>query len=318
MTTRKVYSLKKVNKPFICEKCGQGFKQQDHLDKHLARVNPCNATYECKRCHMAFKSNSILKRHINRKTSCTIEEVPVVTADNEENRCYMCNKTFSTKSSLRRHQKNSCNTNNPQNMNKMIELLLEKERKIAKLEVENNMLKTASPQTIINNNTVNQTFNNNLYMNVTICSFGNEDLSRLDPEKVMNLLKNHADEFVPKMIEQVHANPDIPEYHNVFYDPKREKAIVFAPISDNEKSWKIRDFKEVSDELTQKIREYIRPGASHYFDTASQAKDYDTSNSISKIAYQTNWATDEIIEKNQNVLTKVSKNKSFLELVDVE
>ena len=179
------------------------------------------------------------------------------------------------------------------------------------------MLKAASPQTIINN-TLNQTINNNLYMNVTICSFGNEDLSRLDVEKVMNLLKNHADEFVPKMIEQVHANPDIPEYHNVFYDPKKDKAIVFAPISDNEKSWKVKDFREVSDELTQKIREYIRPGASPYFDIAMKARDTETSNGIIKIANQTNWATDEIIEKNQNVLTQVTKNKSFLELVDVE
>ena len=33
---------------------------------------------------------------------------------------------------------------------------------------------------------------------------------------------------------------------NVFYDPEREKAIVFAPISDTEMSWQSRDFREIS------------------------------------------------------------------------
>ena len=52
------------------------------------------------------------------------------------------------------------------------------------------------------------------------------------------------------MIEHVHANPDHPEFHNVFYDPVREKAIVFAPISDTEMSWQSREFCEVSADLT--------------------------------------------------------------------
>ena len=154
-------------------------------------------------------------------------------------------------------------------------------------------------------------------MNVTICSFGNEDLSKLDSKKVMELLKYHAKDFVPKMIEHVHANPELPEFHNVFYDPEHGKAIVFTPISDNEQSWKMRDFAEVSAELTAKIKEYVRPGLGPYFDMAMKVRDTETGNAIIRIVNEVDWNTDEFLGKNMEVLMEVKKNNGFLELVDI-
>ena len=80
--------MKKQEKEFICEKCGRRFKQQDHLNKHLNRVNACDE------CGNSFNSSSILKRHLSRKSPCTVEKILVV--KNEENKCHLCDKTFSS------------------------------------------------------------------------------------------------------------------------------------------------------------------------------------------------------------------------------
>ena len=319
MTERKVYKLKKVDKPFVCSKCNNGFKQKEHLEKHLNRVNACDATYICNKCGKSFDSDSILKRHLNRKTPCSIEEIPVITNNNEENRCHLCNKTFATASSLKRHQKNVCNTSNPQISQQIINLLLEKdqqrderEKKLLEIIEKNGLSST------INNNTTNITnVQQNIYMNVTICCFGDEDLSRLDKNKVMELLKNHEKDFMSKMIEYIHANPDMPELHNVFYDPIKNKAIVFAPISENEKSWQSCDFKIASEKMTQQIKEHVMPGNGPYFDMAMKEKDYDTSNAIIRIAKHTNWNTPETLEQNRNVLSKLINDKNFRNLVEL-
>ena len=85
----------------------------------------------------------------------------------------------------------------------------------------------------------------NNYVNVTICSFGNEDFSKLNADKVMQLLRGLVKDFMSKMIEYIHT--DHPELHNVFYDPIK-KAIVFTRVSENEMSWQTKDFREVSDD----------------------------------------------------------------------
>ena len=69
-------------------------------------------------------------------------------------------------------------------------------------------------QTTPVDNSTNITVNNiqqNMYVHVPICSFGNEDLSRLDSDKVMNLLKGQVKDFLPNMVKHVHSNPDHPE-----------------------------------------------------------------------------------------------------------
>lgn len=154
-------------------------------------------------------------------------------------------------------------------------------------------------------------------MNVTFCSFGNEGFSKLDTEKVMDLLRGQVKDFMSKMIEYIHASSDHPEYHNVFYDPIRKKAIVLVQISDTEMSWQTRDFREVSDILTDKLKDHIAPGNGPYFDMAMKVKDYDTSNNIINIAKHINWKTNESVEMNQNSLSKLAKNQTFMERVKV-
>lgn len=307
MTERKVYKLKKADKPFICNKCNKGFVEDRYLQQHLKRKTPCNKEHICSKCNKVFESGKLLLRHLNRKTPCALEEIPVITNDNIENKCRMCGKEFSTASNLKRHQKDVCNASNTKVIKQLMDRITQLESQIS-----------GTPQTVINGDVNIQNNIQNTYVNVTICSFGDEDLSKLDKNKVMHFIKNNEKDFMPKMIEHVHANPDMPEHHNVFYDPVRNKAIVYASISESEKSWQAHDFEEVLKQITKKIKTYMKPGHSPYFDMAMKDKDYDTSNIIIRIADQTDWNTDEVFERAKTCLGQMSKNKDLMNIVTIE
>ena len=301
-------------KKLKCENCGKKFEQERYLRQHKNKRTPCTKKFVCTKCDKQFPTSSKLQAHKNRKNPCVPNEIPVIKGDNEENRCQFCNKTYSNAYSLKRHQNESCDTN--KNMQVLLKKIEEQEEKIALLK-ENALLReqlSQQSQTIINN-TMNIHQNN--YVNVTICSFGSEDFNKLDASKVMQLLRGQVKDFMSKMIEYIHANPDHPERHNVFYDPVRKKAIVLVPISDTEMSWQTRDFREVSDILTDKIKDHVAPGNGPYFDLAMKDKDYDTSNNIINIAKHTNWKTDEFVQMNQHSLTTLTKNPSFMNQVKV-
>jgi hypothetical protein len=273
--------------------------------------------HACQKCEKTFRDAYELRRHLKRKTPCVPSSVPVVKNGNPDNVCKFCGKSYASIYSLRRHQRN-CNMATDQQL--MMKIVLQQDEKIAELEAK--LAEVSSSvvpvsQTVINNNvTVNQV-QQNLYVNVTICSFGKEDLSKLDTNKVMTLLKGQVKDFMPRMIEHVHANPDHPEYHNVFYDPERQKAIVFAPISDTEMSWTAQDFSEISKRITEKIKEHIRPGAGPYFDDAMKLKDTETANKIIQIANEVKYDSPEALEEQKGSLTQVTKNQGFLEQVTV-
>ena len=135
---KKVYKQKNVEKPFVCTKCNKGFKQQEHLNKHLNRVNACDATYECDKCGNTFNSGSLLKRHLSRKTPCVVEElqeIPIITNDNVENRCNVCNKKFASAYSLKRHQNTGCNVaSNPQTMIHLMESVISLQKQVLALQ----------------------------------------------------------------------------------------------------------------------------------------------------------------------------------------
>lgn len=308
---------KKITKTYVCERCTRSFISDQYLQIHLKKTIPCDKKNICSKCKKEFSAPSKLRSHQNRKNACVPDEVPVITDDNTENKCHLCNKTFSTKYSLQRHF-GVCPMKN--NQNALITLLIqrqEEDRALLRKVVEK--IDDQPIQQITNNNTLNIT--NNTYVNVKICSFGNEDLTKLDTNEVMELLRNQIgdiEDFIPKMIEYVHANPKYPERHNIFYDPKRGKAIVFVPISETEMSWQMCEFNEAVSQLTKRIKDHMHPLNGPYYNLAAKEKDYDTANKISETVYNTNWMKPELLEKSKTSLTKLSKNKEFMNLVEID
>ena len=297
---------------YICKKCQKSFTSQRYLKQHQNKKIPCDKIHRCNKCDNVFNTAYILRKHMERKTPCAPDLVPVIKGNNKENKCHMCGKTYSSKSNLKKHQKKCSVKDNPDLLQRLLEEQIRSNELMSKM-LENRIGLPSVTNNNNNNIIVNNT-QNNIYMNVTINCFGTEDLSRLDTEKVLKLVKNHAGDFIPRMIEYVHANPDIPEYHNVFFDKEKGKAIVYGPVSDNERSWQSKNIKEISDQLTDKIQHHMHPTVGPYFNHVMQYKDSETANKIISLA-NGNLKTEELLEKNKDVLTIVTKNDHFIELV---
>ena len=169
-------------------------------------------------------------------------------------------------------------------------------------------------QTNINNN--NLTVNQNLYVNVTICNFGSEDLSRLNPLEVIELLRGRVEDFMTRMIEHIHANPKYPEFHNVFFDPNRKKALVYGKRPDNKSTWLFGDIEQISRQITEKIKDHVHPLNGPYFNMLAQSKDIETANKIPQILCA-NWNTPKVVEETIESLTKVTKNEGFMDQVTI-
>ena len=300
------------NETKTCVKCQKTFSSNRYLQQHL-NSDSCQKSHICEKCNKSFSSAANLRTHLRRKNPCIPNKVPVINTSSDENKCMYCGKCYSSTYNLKRHMNGCPMKNNQSAMFKMIETLVSD---VKELKEENKILRQQNLSTQqINNVTINNNnIQNNLYLNVTICSFGNEDLTKLDTQKVLNLLKNHVKDFMPKMIEHIHANPDYPEFHNVFYDPKQEKALVFAPISETEMSWQTRDFNEISRNITNRIKNHIHPTVGSYY---NQANDNETRNNISKILYNEKWETPEILEENKISLSKLMESDEFKKMVNM-
>lgn len=157
--------------------------------------------FGCSACGYVSKQKEHVNNHINKKNSCGIGEKIIVEIPIEI-KCKYCNKNFSTSRNLSRHEKTSCK-NKDVNMQKEIEELKEK---IKQLEKEKNM-------TINDNRTTNNTYN--------IIIVNNYEETKLDKisDNIYNNIINDSDEpyhIIPRLIKEIHFNPDIPENHNIY------------------------------------------------------------------------------------------------------
>ena len=148
--------------------------------------------FACSVCHYTSSQKQHIIKHTNRKKSCgignkEIVEIPI------EIECEFCDKKFSSKKYLQEHLKHAC---------KYKDIAKDEEIKRLKKELNN------SKQITINNN-------NNII--IIVNNYENTDLSKLT-DKIFNKLIKNTDEpyqIIPKLIQEIHFNPDIPENHNI-------------------------------------------------------------------------------------------------------
>lgn len=158
--------------------------------------------------------------------------------------CDFCDKEFRKRHHLNYHERNKvclkhvclCGESFPtKNSKNLHENSLECQKKLSSLETEVVSLKAKletleeHPQTINNqSNVTTNTINQNIVF--PVC-FGKEDINRV-LEKVPNLFQELLKE--PKkslnhLIYNIHCNPELPEYHNVFISNMNKP---YAYISD--------------------------------------------------------------------------------------
>lgn len=173
-------------------------------------------------------------------------------------------------------------------------------------------------QTNTLNNNNNMTQNNNIYVNIDTCDFGNEDLSKLDKMEVLRIIQNHdTKEFIPKMIEYLHTNPQFPEYHNIYYDEQKDKVLVF-----NSDQWIEMDLMGISEQLGSRFIKFISPAeGSTIINSANLLEnntDSDCQNKLLEIVVDYSNKTidmNELAEMNRVVLSRVLLSPNFKEKI---
>ena len=114
------------------------------------------------------------------------------------------------------------------------------ELKIKELEEKIN---NTNVKNIYNYNTMNTTNNiiNNTF-NITINTFGNEDLVKLTQKEILNII-NKCYMALPSMVKKIHI--DIPENRNVYIPNKKEP---YALVYDNQ-DWRLINIDEIVDKM---------------------------------------------------------------------
>ena len=116
--------------------------------------------------------------------------------------CEYCQKTFSTKPILRRHELHRCKKRYDNNLNTIVKRMV-KEKETLYKQIE--MLIEKAGDTTTNNNITN---------NIQINGFGSEDTSYIT-EKMLDGLLIYPGTMVPNLVALTHFNKDHPENKNL-------------------------------------------------------------------------------------------------------
>lgn len=157
--------------------------------------------FACSICAYTSNKKENVIKHFNRRKSCgagvkEIVEIPV------EIKCHYCNKDFSSVANLKYHIKNNCkhkDSAKDKEIKELKEQLKESREKVRELEKR---------PTVVNNT----------YNTLVINNYCDTSLNKLQ-DKDINRIIEDSDEphnIIPRLIKEVHFNPDIPENHNIY------------------------------------------------------------------------------------------------------
>ena len=179
---------------------------------------------------------------------------PKITQNNPKSFfCSYCSKEFSRNWHLKRHM-NSCKM--VKNEIDELKRTHEKEKKelveVMKTEmketVENLIIKMSNSGLIGNttNNDNSQSYNSNntIHNTININNYGCENMNYLNKEYLNTLLEG-AFTALPKLIENIHFNPEHPENHNIKITNKKQPFV--KVLKDDQ--WQLQDKQETLDNL---------------------------------------------------------------------
>tara|TARA_Y100000389_G_scaffold160534_1_gene162721 strand:- start:2670 stop:3626 length:957 start_codon:yes stop_codon:yes gene_type:complete len=230
---------------YLCYRCGYIGKQKCHLFQHLNRKNVCkpiidNIDVENIKNYYGFikTENTSTKIHQNppkytkihqnnfhqnppksTKNAKNIHQNPPKSTKIHQNHyfCEFCNNTFSRSDSLNRHY-NRCKIKKQSQ-----ELIVSQNEEIKQMKTEIEELKKIKIHNNITNNTNNTNNSNNSInnsRNIIINNYGDENIKHLRSKDYASLL-NGIYSAVPKLIQQIHFDPEHPENQNIKFTNKK-------------------------------------------------------------------------------------------------
>ena len=190
----------------------------------------------CDKCSKLYSSVNSYNNHI-RLDRCKENEINVV--------CNYCEKLFKSNQWRRKHEI-KCKASREEQIKKLNDKIIELESMVSSCQ----SLTTCNNNNIVNNTSTN--CNNSTQINYIINNYGNEDLSHISKRDYLRLFKMRKSS-IPKFVELLHFNKDVPQNHNVYISNYKDSyALVF---SDNK--WKIIDKNEILRNLIFNSRDLL-------------------------------------------------------------
>jgi len=194
---------------YICLNCNYDFKQKSHYVRHIEnKKKPCKAIENNLQKLQNLTINLQDLQNNNEKVNIIV------------NNCTFCNKTYSDKYTLARHQ-TTCKKKKESEKkmddiqflkNKIVEL----EGKLNNNPVINNNTNNTNNTNTNSHNTNTNCNNTNITNNTIIANFGTLDHKKIDDKVFYNsMIKYSGLTPLLKFIEYIHKNDKFPEYKNV-------------------------------------------------------------------------------------------------------
>ena len=196
--------------------------------------------YTCINCNKIFNHKSTYLRHIERKFKCKNKnvETQIISTSAEystfgmaipnmeyfDNNCKFCNKTYSTKYNLNKHQKKCKLKKETTKKEELFQLLklevnkdLEKQNLFLKQQINNLQIELCNNKTmnITNNNYTSISNTNCNNKTINILAYDKTDLSHLTDKDFEQIMKK-CYKSVPSLIEKTHFDPLRPENKNIY------------------------------------------------------------------------------------------------------
>lgn len=205
-----------------CPKCGKVLCDKRSLNRHLNRKIPCDYKYVCQRCSKEFKNNRDLNLHLHRKTPCALFT------------CEHCERHYMDELEYYKH---------------LVDCPAK--AKIDQMKMQLELAKCGTNIQNIKNQTINVNVENQYNL---VCVFGQEDMKSIDATRVAKMLEGSIGQFLPKMVEYVHADPTKPENNNIVFDPEANKFYLMGQSD----VWIEEDPDETMIQLRDNIQKHIQ------------------------------------------------------------
>lgn len=217
--------IKHLNRKFICKPLLSDITPQElYENENFGTVNKI-----VKHKKASFKNTN--KKSITKKTKNILK-------------CMFCNKQFSRKDSLKRHQEKVCiKENYIDATNKAIEdaMLKLKEQWIVELDKQRDEIFKQ-----VNNNLTQQDCHNTYNTNtINVTNFGFENISYIQPDFLTHFV-NRPSVAIPRLIKKIHFDPKHPENHNINVNNTTPKDMI--QVSENN-TWIYKNKNDVIHKL---------------------------------------------------------------------
>jgi hypothetical protein len=214
--------------------------------------------YKCHICEMSFSRRSHLDYHMSNNACKDVKF-----------KCKLCGKGFTTNNSMYRHMKHNCKVKKQEEKEKVeiYRQLLELKDENSKLKEKVKLMKKENDNVNITNNINMTNINNGIIANITLVGYGKEDISKLDKDDMLKVLRNGYYSTI-KLTEALHFNPKFPEYHNIYISNIKDK---YAMMYDGT-NWTLT----MKDDLVNKIyndkKDYIEENLDEFLQSLTLSR----------------------------------------------